>query len=78
MLGALVMLMVDGRLVHNLRTEIVCGVCGCVGIVIEIMVGCEAYGSIGTEVVIVVGCGAWGCNCIMVATVVGCLWFCFV
>ena len=39
-----------------------CGVCGCIGIVIEIAVGCEAFEGIGTEVV----------------TVVGCLWFCFI
>ena len=51
-----------------------CGVCRCIGIVIEIVVGCEAYGGIGTEVVIVVGCGACGCNCIVVGTVVRCLW----
>ena len=60
------------------KTKIVCGVCGCVGIVIEIAVGCEAYGGIGTEVVIMVGCGACGCNYIVVVTVVGCLWFCFI
>ena len=59
------------------KTEIVCEVCGCVGIVIEIVVGCEAIGGIGTEVVFMVGCGACGCNCIMVVTVVGCLWVCF-
>ena len=55
-----------------------CGVSGCIGIVIEIVVGCEAYGGIGTEVVVVVGCGAFGCNCIVVANVVECLWFCFI
>ena len=60
------------------KTKIVCGVCGCIGIVIKIVVGCEAYGGIGTEVVIVVGCGACGCNRIVVVIVVGCLWFCFV
>ena len=60
------------------KTEILCGVCGCVGIVIGIAVGCEAYEGIGTEVVIVVGYGAFECNCVVVGTVVGCLWFCFV
>ena len=60
------------------KTEIMCGVCRCVGIVIGIAVGCEAYGGIGTKVVIVVGCGGCGCNCIVVVTVVRCLWFCFV
>ena len=60
------------------KTEIVCGVCGCAGIVIEIAVGCEEYGGMGTEVVIMVGFGVCGCNCIVVATRVGCLWFCFV
>ena len=54
-----------------------CGVCRCIGIVIEIVVGCEEYGGIGIEVVIVVGCGAFECNCVVVGTVVGCLWFCF-
>ena len=54
-----------------------CGVCGCAGIGIGIVVGCEAYRGIGSEVVIVVGCGAFECNCVVVGTVVGCLWFCF-
>ena len=59
------------------KTEIVCGVCGCAGIGIGIVVGCEAYRGIGSVVVIVVGCVAFECNCVVVGTVVGCLWVCF-
>ena len=59
------------------KTEIVCGVCRCVGIVIGIVVGCEAYGGIGNEVVIVVGCTVFDCSCVVVGNVVVCLLVCF-
>ena len=70
--------MLKGPYWDTQKTEIVCGVYGCVGIMIGIAVGCEAYGGIGIEVVTVVGCGEFGCNCVVVATVVGCLWSGFV
>ena len=59
------------------KTEIVCGVCGCAGIGVGIVVGFEAYRGIGSLVVIVVGCAAFECSCVMVGNVVRCLWVCF-
>ena len=60
------------------KTGIVCEVCGCIGIVIEIVVGRGAYRGIGIEVVIVVGCWVYRCIRIMVVIVVGWLWICIV
>ena len=51
------------------KTEIVCGVCGCDGIGIGIVVGFEAYRGIGSLVVIVVGCAAFDCSCVVVGNV---------
>ena len=55
------------------KTEIVCRVCGCAGIGIGIVVGCEAYRGIGSLGVIVVGCAAFDCSCVVVGNVVVCL-----
>ena len=60
------------------KIEIVCGACGCIDIVIEIVVGCKEYGGIGIEVVIVVRCGAYGCIGIEVVIGDGWLWICIV